>query len=39
MKDHNHKHTEGNEIVLIAWLIVFFSFTIIFLIWRSAGYL
>jgi hypothetical protein len=39
MKDYNSQHPEGNEIVWIAWLIVFFSFTILYLIWHMAGYL
>ena len=39
MKNHDHKHSEGNEIVVIAWLIVAFSFTILYLIWHMFGYL
>ena len=29
---------DGDEIVLIAWLIVVFSFTILYLIWHMCGY-
>lgn len=39
MKSYNQKHTEGNEIVVIAWLIVAFSLTILFLIWHMSGYI
>lgn len=39
MKDYNQKHKEGDEIVLIAWLLVVFSFTILYLIWHMFGYI
>jgi hypothetical protein len=39
MKDHDHKHSEGNEIVVIGWLIVAFSLTILYLMWHMFGYL
>jgi len=39
MKNYNHKHTEGDEIVWIAWLIVVFSFTILYLMWHMCGYI
>jgi hypothetical protein len=39
MKNHDPKHSDGNEIVVIAWLIVAFSFIILYLIWHMFGYL
>jgi len=39
MKNYDHKHTKGDEIVLIGWLIVVFSFTILYLIWHMFGYI
>ena len=39
MKNYNQKHTEGNEIVWIAWLIVAFACTILYLIWHMFGYI
>jgi len=39
MKNYNQKHTEGDEIVLIAWLIVVFSLTILYLIWHMVGFI
>ena len=39
MKDYNHKHHDGDEIVLIGWLIVVFSLTILYLIWHEFGYI
>jgi hypothetical protein len=37
MKDY--KDTDGDDIVLVAWMIVFFSFVILYLIWHSFGYI
>ena len=39
MKDYNQKHSDGDEIVVIAWLIVVFSLTILYLIWHMFGYI
>lgn len=39
MKDYNQKHSDGDELVLIAWLIVVFSLTILYLIWHMFGYI
>lgn len=39
MNDQKQKHSDGDEIVLIAWLIVAFSFIILYLIWHMFGYI
>lgn len=39
MKRYDQKHGRDDDMVLLAWMIVFFSFVILYLIWHAYGYI